>query len=61
MTGRSVAGWLGLPQPASFYLGSLTCCVEGGMGEKRGGMSEKKDVFSCVIGWNLVTLKEKTE
>lgn len=45
MTGRSVAGWLGLPQPASFCLGSLTCCVEGGMGEKRGGMSEKKDVF----------------
>lgn len=48
MTGRSVAGWLGLPQPASFYLGSLTCCVEGGMGEKRGGMSEKKRMFFLV-------------
>lgn len=45
MTGRSVAGWLGLPQPASFCLGSLTCCVEGEMGEKRGGMSEKKGCF----------------
>lgn len=61
MTGRSVAGWLGLPQPASFCLRSLTCCVEGGWGEKRGGVSEKRDVFSCVIGWDLVTLKEKTE
>lgn len=44
-----------------FLFGVFDVLCGRGMGEKRGGMSEKRDVFSCVIGWNLVTLKEKTE